>query len=77
MAHTHEFVARIDWKGASNGPMTDYKSYSRDYDILIDGRPVIKGSADPVFLGTDARYNPEDLLVASLSACHMLSYLAL
>jgi organic hydroperoxide reductase OsmC/OhrA len=77
MAHTHEFVALIDWKGAVNGPTTDYKSYSRDYDIAIGGRPVIKGSAAPVFLGTDDRYNPEDLLVASLSACHMLSYLAL
>ena len=77
MPHKHEFVARIDWKGAENGPTTDYKSYSRDYDILIDGRPIIKGSAAPVFLGTDDRYNPEDLLVASLSACHMLSYLAL
>ena len=77
MAHTHEFFACIDWKGAKNGPTTDYKSYSRDYDISIDGRPIIKGSAAPVFLGTDDRYNPEDLLVASLSACHMLSYLAL
>ncbi|MDF2367565.1 OsmC family protein [Sneathiella sp.] len=77
MTHTHEFVARIEWTGARDGSTTDYKSYSRAYDISIDGRPVIKGSADPVFLGTDDRYNPEDLLVASLSACHMLSYLAL
>lgn len=77
MVHKHEFVAHIDWKGASNGPTMDYKNYSRDYDISIEGRPVIKGSADPVFLGTDDRYNPEDLLVASLSACHLLSYLAL
>jgi organic hydroperoxide reductase OsmC/OhrA len=76
MSHTHEFIARIDWNGARNGPTTNYQNYSRDYDISIDGRPIIKGSADPVFLGTDDRYNPEDLLVASLSACHMLSYLA-
>lgn len=76
MTQTHEFVARIDWKGAADGPTADYKSYSRDYDIAINGRPAIKGSAAPVFLGTDDRYNPEDLLVASLSACHMLSYLA-
>jgi organic hydroperoxide reductase OsmC/OhrA len=77
MPQTHEFTARIDWKGAESGPTTDYKSYSRDYDILIEGRPVIKGSAAPPFLGTDDRYNPEDLLLSSLSACHMLSYLAL
>ncbi|MEX1035156.1 MAG: OsmC family protein [Sneathiella sp.] len=77
MAHIHEFSARIDWTGSKKGATTDYKSYSRDYDILIEGRPAISGSAAPAFIGTDDRYNPEDLLVASLSACHMLSYLAL
>jgi organic hydroperoxide reductase OsmC/OhrA len=76
MAQIHEFTAQIDWTGATAGPTTDYKSYSRNYEISIEGRPVIAGSADPVFLGTDDRYNPEDLLVASLSACHLLSYLA-
>lgn len=77
MAHAHEFTAHIDWTGAAAGPTTDYKSYSRDYNISIEGRPVIAGSADPVFLGKGDRYNPEDMLVASLSACHLLSYLAL
>lgn len=76
MAQIHEFTAHIDWTGATAGPTADYKSYSRNYDIAIEGRPVIAGSADPAFLGTDDRYNPEDLLVASLSACHLLSYLA-
>ncbi|MCF8467977.1 MAG: OsmC family protein [Sneathiella sp.] len=77
MAHSHEFIARIDWTGGGHGSTTDYKTYSRNYEISIKNRPIIKGSADPVFLGTDDRYNPEDLLVASLSACHLLSYLAL
>ena len=77
MAQIHEFFAHVDWTGAQKGATTDYKTYSRDYDILIDGRPTIKGSAAPPFLGTDDRYNPEDMLLASLSACHMLSYLAL
>ncbi|MFN7921485.1 MAG: OsmC family protein [Bryobacteraceae bacterium] len=35
------------------------------------------GSSDPAFRGDRTRYNPEDLLVASLSACHMLWYLHL
>jgi len=77
MAHHHEFAAHINWTGAAEGTTTDYKSYARDYEIAIPGRPVILGSADPAFLGTDDRYNPEDMLVASLSACHLLSYLAL
>ena len=50
---------------------------TRDYDIICDGKPVIKGSADPGYLGDAARHNPEDMLLASLSACHMLWYLHL
>ena len=38
---------------------------------------MIAGSADPAFRGDRTRYNPEDLLVASLAACHMLWYLHL
>jgi len=34
-------------------------------------------SSEPAFLGDRGRYNPEELLVASLSACHMLWYLHL
>lgn len=76
MTHLHEFVAHIDWTGAVSGPTSNYKTYARDYEISIDGHPVIPGSADPAFLGSGDRYNPEDMLVASLSACHLLSYLA-
>ncbi len=76
MAHSHEFVAQVDWTGATEGSTENYKTYSRDHEISIDGRQVILGSADPEFLGSADRYNPEDMLVASLSACHLLSYLA-
>ncbi len=37
---------------------------------------MLRGSADPHFLGDGSAYNPEDMLVAALSACHLLSYLA-
>ncbi len=43
----------------------------------MDGKADLEGSADPAFRGETDRHNPEDLLVASLSACHMLTYLAL
>jgi organic hydroperoxide reductase OsmC/OhrA len=72
----HTFAARVRWSGAAQGPTTSYKTYSREYTIEADGKPVLTGSADPHFLGDGALYNPEDLLVASLSACHLLSYLA-
>jgi organic hydroperoxide reductase OsmC/OhrA len=72
----HVYETRLRWSGPAHGATTSYKSYSREYTIEADGKPALRGSADPHFLGDRALYNPEDLLVASLSACHMLSYLA-
>ncbi len=72
----HVFAARLRWTGASHGPTTSYEAYSRDYELEVDGKPVLRGSADPHFLGDGSAYNPEDMLVAALSACHLLSYLA-
>src|SRR5262245_50833312 len=73
----HEFRCRLVWTGAAQSGTVSYVTYSRDYRIDIPGKPSIEGSAAGVFRGDDARLNPEDLLVASLSACHCLSYLAL
>jgi len=76
MAQIHHFSARISWTGAAKGTTSSYESYSRDYLIEIPGKPPLAGSADKVFRGDSSRHNPEDLLVMSLSACHMLTYLA-
>jgi organic hydroperoxide reductase OsmC/OhrA len=54
-----------------------YRSYSRDHSIGGDGKPEILASSDPAFRGDASRYNPEELLVASLASCHMLWYLHL
>jgi organic hydroperoxide reductase OsmC/OhrA len=72
----HRYATRLRWTGADHGATTSYKTYSRQYVIEADGKPALAGSADPHFLGDAAFYNPEDLLVAALSACHLLSYLA-
>jgi organic hydroperoxide reductase OsmC/OhrA len=72
----HRYAARLRWTGAAQGPTTSYKTYSREYAVEIEGKPPLSGSADPHFLGDVALHNPEDLLVAALSACHLLSYLA-
>ena len=77
MAREHVFRASTVWTGAAQGPTADYKSYSREYRTRIEGKPTLRGSADPAFLGDASLHNPEDLLVAALSACHLLSYLAL
>jgi organic hydroperoxide reductase OsmC/OhrA len=77
MAHEHKFAARLTWTGGEQGPTRSYESYSRDYVVEIEGRPPLAGSAAPAFRGDPARHDPEGLLVAALSACHMLSYLHL
>jgi organic hydroperoxide reductase OsmC/OhrA/Uma2 family endonuclease len=76
---TKEHVYRINtvWTGASQGSTSSYDAYSREYAINIEGKPPFVGSADPTFRGDASLYNPEDLLLMALSACHMLSYLAL
>ena len=79
MAGSREHIdhARVEWTGNTGQGTADYRAYGRDYDIRADGKPVIAGSSDPAFRGDPARWNPEDLLVASLAACHKLWYLHL
>ena len=76
MPHEHHYAARLVWTGAERGSTRDYQSYSREYLVEIEGKPPLTGSADPTFRGDASKHNPEDLLVASLAACHMLTYLA-
>jgi organic hydroperoxide reductase OsmC/OhrA len=77
MDHTHRYTLRLDWTGAAQGPTLKYEAYSREYHVEIEGKPDLTGSADPAFRGDPALINPEDMLLAALSSCHMLSYLAL
>src|SRR5215472_10639639 len=79
MANTreHRYAVPLTWKGNLGSGTSGYREYSRDYEIGSDGTPVIHGSTDPAFRGDRIRWNPEELLVASLSACHKLWYLHL
>lgn len=74
---THHFASTLHWSGASHGAVRDYESYSREYVVEMDGKPPLRGSAATAFRGDGALHNPEDWLVAALSACHFLSYAAL
>ena len=75
--HPHHFACRLLWTGANPEAPFEYDTYSRAYRIEIEGKPPIEGSSSPEFRGDTTRPNPEDLLVAALSACHFLSYIAL
>ena len=76
VAHAHRYAAKLTWTGAAQGATRTYEEYSREHRFEIPGKPALHGSADAAFRGDASRHNPEDLLVMSLAACHMLSYLA-
>ncbi|HEX8685489.1 MAG TPA: OsmC family protein [Pyrinomonadaceae bacterium] len=73
----HSFGVSVRWTGNRGEGTSDYTSYDRAHEISAAGKPAVRGSSDPAFRGDPSRYNPEELLVASLSACHMLWYLHL
>jgi organic hydroperoxide reductase OsmC/OhrA len=73
----HRYAVRLDWTGNEGTGTSAYRAYSRSHELSAPGRPAIPGSSDPAFRGDPARWNPEELLVASLSACHQLWYLHL
>jgi organic hydroperoxide reductase OsmC/OhrA len=77
MAHLHRYQATTTWTGNSGQGTREYKSYDRNHNINIEGKNVLECSSDPSFRGDPSRHNPEELLVASLSGCHMLWYLHL
>jgi len=70
------YYAKLIWSGGALGPTKSAESYSREFRVEVEGKAPLRGSADPAFHGDAALYNPEDLMLSALSACHMLSYLA-
>jgi organic hydroperoxide reductase OsmC/OhrA len=74
---THDYEVSTVWTGNTGEGTSTYEGYARDHIIQGEGKASIKGSSAPSFRGDPSRYNPEELLVASLSSCHMLWYLHL
>lgn len=75
--HEHCYHVRTTWTGNLGNGTRHYRDYSRNMDIDVSGKPTLPASADPAFRGDPERHNPEDMLVGSLSSCHMLWYLHL
>jgi organic hydroperoxide reductase OsmC/OhrA len=70
-----EHSVTIDWKRET--PDFDYKSYNRDHDWSFDAGVTVRASATPSYLGNAQCVDPEEAFVASLSSCHMLTFLAI
>jgi organic hydroperoxide reductase OsmC/OhrA len=73
----HQYQVRTRWTGNLGIGTAGYGAYERTHEIEAAGKPPLPCSSDPSYRGDPTRYNPEELLVASLSACHMLWYLHL
>jgi organic hydroperoxide reductase OsmC/OhrA len=77
MQKEHRYSLAIKWTGNKGTGTSSYRSYDRSYQVEVENKPRIPGSSDPAFRGDPTRYNPEELLVASVSSCHMLWFLHL
>ena len=75
MSAEHRYELRVEWTGDEGAGTASYAGYRRDHTISAPGKPDLLGSSEPGFRGDASRYNPEELLVASLSGCHLLWYL--
>jgi organic hydroperoxide reductase OsmC/OhrA len=76
-ASRHTYRTQVRWTGNRGTGTSSYRDYDRAHEVTSGARPPIPGSSDPAFRGDAARWSPEELLVASLSQCHMLWYLHL
>ena len=71
----HHYALTVEWTGNRGTGTSGYREFGRDHLIRAEGNPPIEGSSDRAFFGDADRWNPEELLVAALAQCHMLSYL--
>lgn len=77
MHKTHHYRLEVRWTGNKGSGTSSYRAYERSHLIQAPLKPDIPASSDPAFRGDPTRYNPEEMLVASLSSCHMLWFLHL
>lgn len=73
----HHYQTSLKWTGNTGIGTSSYRAYERAHEVSVEGKPVILASSDPAFRGERSRYNPEEMLVMSLSSCHMLWFLHL
>lgn len=70
---SHTYAVTTRWTGNLGTGTSNYRGYSRNHELSAPGKSAaIPGSSDPHYRGDPARYNPEELLLGALSACHML-----
>jgi organic hydroperoxide reductase OsmC/OhrA len=73
----HNYSLAVKWTGNTGAGTSNYAAFERSHSIFVANKTEILGSSDPAFRGDKTKHNPEDLLLASISSCHMLWYLHL
>jgi organic hydroperoxide reductase OsmC/OhrA len=68
----HEFHVTTDWTGNLGSGTSAYRAYSRNHEVSAGGKSTRIAGSSSVKIGDPTRYNPEELLVGALSACHMM-----
>lgn len=71
----HLFKVALNWMKKDNISSSSTRIYTKSHHISIEGKPDLEVSAAKAFKGDPNLYNPEDLLLSSLTSCHMMSYL--
>ena len=77
MSKKHTYRTVTTWTGNLGEGTSSYTAYLRNFTVSAEGKPDLHGSADPAFRGDAGRWNPEEMLLAAVSACHKLWYLHL
>ena len=77
MPKTHSYALTLTWTGNTGTGTSAYAAFERSSEVTAGDKAPLLASADPAFRGAPERWNPEELLIASLSQCHMLWYLVL
>lgn len=75
MHSNHHYTLDLRWTGNRGEGTSGYRAYDRNHEISFANKPVLRASADPTFRGDPSQYNPEELLLAALSGCHLMSFL--
>ncbi len=75
MVSEHSYALTAEWTGSRGVGTTGYRDYGREVLLAVGGKPDLLASADVPFRGDAGRWNPEELLLAALAECHLLSYL--
>ncbi len=75
MQGEHQYSITTQWTGNTGTGTSAYQAYERSHTIQVDNKVDLLASSDPAFRGDKTKHNPEELLLASLSSCHMLWYL--